>query len=42
LKVDPRFLKEEGTEVFLGNELIVKGLLAPLDRLSRLTRVRLF
>jgi indolepyruvate ferredoxin oxidoreductase len=27
LKVDPRFLKEEGTEVFLGNELIVKGLL---------------
>src|SRR6202453_2282581 len=26
-KVDPRFLKEEGTEVFLGNELIVKGLL---------------
>jgi indolepyruvate ferredoxin oxidoreductase len=27
LKVDPRFLKEEGTEVFLGNELLVKGLL---------------
>ena len=27
MKVDPRFLKEEGTEVFLGNELIVKGLL---------------
>jgi indolepyruvate ferredoxin oxidoreductase len=27
LKVDPRFLKEEGSEVFLGNELIVKGLL---------------
>jgi indolepyruvate ferredoxin oxidoreductase len=27
LKVDPRFLKEEGAEVFLGNELIVKGLL---------------
>jgi indolepyruvate ferredoxin oxidoreductase len=27
LKVDPRFLKEEGTEVFLGNELMVKGLL---------------
>jgi indolepyruvate ferredoxin oxidoreductase len=26
-KVDPRFLKEEGTEVFLGNELLVKGLL---------------
>jgi indolepyruvate ferredoxin oxidoreductase len=26
-KVDSRFLKEEGTEVFLGNELIVKGLL---------------
>ena len=27
MKVDPRFLKEEGTEVFLGNELLVKGLL---------------
>ena len=27
MKVDPRFLKEEGQEVFLGNELIVKGLL---------------
>ncbi len=27
MKVDPRFLKEEGAEVFLGNELIVKGLL---------------
>ena len=27
MKVDPRFLKEEGTEVFTGNELIVKGLL---------------
>ncbi len=27
MKVDPRFLKEEGSEVFLGNELIVKGLL---------------
>jgi indolepyruvate ferredoxin oxidoreductase len=27
LQVDPRFLKEEGTEVFLGNELLVKGLL---------------
>jgi indolepyruvate ferredoxin oxidoreductase len=27
LKVDPRFLKEEGSEVFLGNELLVKGLL---------------
>ncbi|PTX94758.1 indolepyruvate ferredoxin oxidoreductase [Verrucomicrobia bacterium LW23] len=27
MKVDPRFLKEEGHEVFLGNELIVKGLL---------------
>jgi indolepyruvate ferredoxin oxidoreductase len=27
VKVDPRFLKEEGTEVFLGNELLVKGLL---------------
>jgi indolepyruvate ferredoxin oxidoreductase len=27
LKVDPRFLKEEGNEVFLGNELLVKGLL---------------
>jgi indolepyruvate ferredoxin oxidoreductase len=26
-KVDPRFLKEEGSEVFLGNELLVKGLL---------------
>lgn len=26
-KVDPRFLKEEGTEVYLGNELLVKGLL---------------
>jgi indolepyruvate ferredoxin oxidoreductase len=26
-KVDPRFLKEEGSEVFLGNELMVKGLL---------------
>ena len=26
-KVDSRFLKEEGTEVFLGNELLVKGLL---------------
>ena len=26
-KVDPRFLKEEGAEVFLGNELFVKGLL---------------
>lgn len=25
--VDPRFLKEEGSEVFTGNELIVKGLL---------------
>jgi indolepyruvate ferredoxin oxidoreductase len=25
--VDPRFLREEGTEVFTGNELIVKGLL---------------
>lgn len=27
MKVDPRFLKEEGYEVFLGNELLVKGLL---------------
>jgi indolepyruvate ferredoxin oxidoreductase len=27
MKVDPRFLKEEGLEVFTGNELIVKGLL---------------
>lgn len=27
MKVDPRFLKEEGNEVFLGNELLVKGLL---------------
>ena len=27
MKVDPRFLKEEGHEVFLGNELLVKGLL---------------
>ena len=27
MKVDPRFLKEEGSEVFLGNELLVKGLL---------------
>src|ERR1700744_3406064 len=27
LKVDPRFLKEEGTEVYTGNELLVKGLL---------------
>jgi indolepyruvate ferredoxin oxidoreductase len=27
MKVDPRFLKEEGAEVFTGNELIVKGLL---------------
>src|SRR6202012_6272503 len=27
LKVDPRFLKEEGSEVFVGKELIVKGLL---------------
>jgi indolepyruvate ferredoxin oxidoreductase len=27
MKVDPRFLKEEGYEVFTGNELIVKGLL---------------
>ena len=27
MKVDPRFLKEEGTEVYTGNELIVKGLL---------------
>ncbi len=27
LKVDPRFLKEEGSEVFTGNELLVKGLL---------------
>ena len=26
-QVDSRFLKEEGTEVFLGNELLVKGLL---------------
>jgi len=26
-KVDPRFLKEEGTEIFTGNELLVKGLL---------------
>lgn len=26
-KVDPRFLKEEGREVFTGNELLVKGLL---------------
>ncbi|MDX2225864.1 MAG: thiamine pyrophosphate-dependent enzyme, partial [Verrucomicrobiae bacterium] len=27
MKVDPRFLKEDGVEVFLGNELLVKGLL---------------
>jgi len=27
MKVDPRFLKEEGIEVFLGNELLIKGLL---------------
>jgi indolepyruvate ferredoxin oxidoreductase len=27
MKVDPRFLKEEGTEVYTGNELLVKGLL---------------
>ncbi|GAB4246605.1 MAG: indolepyruvate ferredoxin oxidoreductase family protein [Candidatus Methylacidiphilales bacterium] len=27
MKVDPRFLKEEGQEVFTGNELLVKGLL---------------
>ncbi len=27
MKVDPRFLREEGIEVFLGNELLVKGLL---------------
>ncbi|MFQ3671372.1 MAG: DUF6537 domain-containing protein [Verrucomicrobiia bacterium] len=27
MKVDPRFLKEEGLEVFTGNELLVKGLL---------------
>ncbi|MEM1059448.1 MAG: DUF6537 domain-containing protein [Verrucomicrobiota bacterium] len=26
-KVDPRFLKEEGHEIFTGNELLVKGLL---------------
>jgi indolepyruvate ferredoxin oxidoreductase len=26
-RIDPRFLKEEGREVFLGNELLVKGLL---------------
>ncbi|WP_174583422.1 2-oxoacid:acceptor oxidoreductase family protein [Candidatus Methylacidithermus pantelleriae] len=26
-RVDPRFLKEEGTEVFTGTELLVKGLL---------------
>lgn len=27
MKVDPRFLRENGVEVYLGNELIVKGLL---------------
>jgi indolepyruvate ferredoxin oxidoreductase len=27
MKVDPRFLKEDGAEVFGGNELLVKGLL---------------
>ncbi|SDU20116.1 indolepyruvate ferredoxin oxidoreductase [Verrucomicrobium sp. GAS474] len=27
MKVDPRFLKEEGTEVYTGNELLVKGCL---------------
>lgn len=27
MKVDPRFLKEEGWEVYTGNELLVKGLL---------------
>ncbi len=31
MKVDPRFLKEEGAEVFTGNELIVKGLLETED-----------
>jgi indolepyruvate ferredoxin oxidoreductase len=27
MKVDPRFLKEEGSEVFTGNELLIKGAL---------------
>ncbi len=27
MKIDPRFLKEEGVEVYTGNELLVKGLL---------------
>jgi indolepyruvate ferredoxin oxidoreductase len=27
MRVDPRFLKEEGTEVFTGNELLIKGAL---------------
>ncbi|MFH1066777.1 MAG: 2-oxoacid:acceptor oxidoreductase family protein [bacterium] len=27
MKIDPRFLKEEGWEVFTGNELFIKGLL---------------
>src|SRR5881628_644867 len=27
MKVDPRFLKEEGAEVFTGNELLIKGAL---------------
>jgi indolepyruvate ferredoxin oxidoreductase len=27
MKIDPRFLKEEGVEVYTGNELLIKGLL---------------
>src|SRR5258706_9290388 len=27
MRVDPRFLKEEGSEVFTGNELLIKGAL---------------
>jgi len=27
MKIDPRFLRESGSEVFDGNELLVKGLL---------------
>src|SRR5664280_3285630 len=27
MRIDPRFLKEEGAEVFTGNELLIKGAL---------------